>query len=477
VFLFATWLPIFVLFTLGFPCGTGIYMCRNRKRLHRIDVASKVGFFYAPFRHGAEFWEFHEILRKTLLTGVLLYVHDPTLRMTLATLTCTASICTLNYFEPHISKIVFWVCQLVYWNLFCNYVSYFLLSTDSTVLVNDIIARILVGCTILCAVVAAAGAFYTIVAKLKQLNKFHGELQKLGKDSPIRKFFVLLGQRIGTGSKSKKYHEACDLMLEYWGGRISGKFLKKGLENIASAEEMNLLKDLLVDNSEPEIESTILSAKERASYREAVKAKLVLQKGDIFKHFNDNEITAILAATEFTYHKAGKLIYMTGDIQRHLSIVVSGEVAAMATDGFGKLLPVMTVDAFGYFGKPSLISNDNKYDVSFFAGTKNVILMELASAQFKDLIESSIISNESYDALIRKRRSSLFKTKVKKARLDSVITANGTSAVEAPSKSANIVPIPPSSGRSENHNESPARSEIRMGSKAGEQPLPNETPF
>ena len=61
----------------------------------------------------AEFWEVHEIIRKTLLTGVIIYLQSrPTMQSSVAILLCMVSCCTLNFYEPHKNRVVFWLAQM-----------------------------------------------------------------------------------------------------------------------------------------------------------------------------------------------------------------------------------------------------------------------------------------------------------------------------------------------------------------------------
>merc|ERR1712166_1228916 len=60
---------------------------------------------------GSEFWEVHEVIRKMLLTGLLIYL--PTrVRSPSAIVVCTICCCTLNYYHPHRNKIVFWIDEV-----------------------------------------------------------------------------------------------------------------------------------------------------------------------------------------------------------------------------------------------------------------------------------------------------------------------------------------------------------------------------
>ena len=43
-------------------------------------MKEKIGFLYDRFNGGAEAWEVHEIVRKTFLTGVIVFIQDPVLQ-------------------------------------------------------------------------------------------------------------------------------------------------------------------------------------------------------------------------------------------------------------------------------------------------------------------------------------------------------------------------------------------------------------
>ena len=68
---------------------------------------------YERLNHGTEFWEIHELLRKMLLTGIIVFFPpDPAIRSCLALLICIAAQCSLSYLKPHRNKIIFWVEEL-----------------------------------------------------------------------------------------------------------------------------------------------------------------------------------------------------------------------------------------------------------------------------------------------------------------------------------------------------------------------------
>jgi len=102
-----------VCFVAALPVTIGALLWRARHRFNSPNTKRKLGFLYRPFAAGAEFWELHEVLRKLLLTGVLIYI--PTnARAAAAVLVCVVAVATLNYVQPHKSRVVFWVAEMAF---------------------------------------------------------------------------------------------------------------------------------------------------------------------------------------------------------------------------------------------------------------------------------------------------------------------------------------------------------------------------
>ena len=100
-------------FTLLLPGIISAYLVYHRKTLHTPRVLQRIGFLYDHLNRGAEFWEVHELWRKMILTGLIIYL-PPTTQAAVATIVCLAASCNLNYFRPHKSSIVFWVEQTAF---------------------------------------------------------------------------------------------------------------------------------------------------------------------------------------------------------------------------------------------------------------------------------------------------------------------------------------------------------------------------
>ena len=101
------------LFTIGFPLSVYLYITKHRRELYTPKIQARIGFLYGSFVKRAEFWEVHEIVRKTMLTGVIIYLQArPTMQSSVAIMVCMIAIATLNYYEPHKNRIVFWLAQM-----------------------------------------------------------------------------------------------------------------------------------------------------------------------------------------------------------------------------------------------------------------------------------------------------------------------------------------------------------------------------
>ena len=109
------YLPAALTLLLGFalllPIMLSGFLFQHRGDLYTPKTRRKIGWLYWRFVNGAEFWEIHELLRKMILTGLLIYLPSK-VRSPSAIVVCTLCCCTLNYFHPHRNKIVFWIDEI-----------------------------------------------------------------------------------------------------------------------------------------------------------------------------------------------------------------------------------------------------------------------------------------------------------------------------------------------------------------------------
>jgi hypothetical protein len=108
---------ILIFYTMLLPISLGAYLGYNRKDLYDADVYVKLGWMYERFTRGSEWWEVHEMIRKMLLTGLIVfYPQNPSIRCGICLLICMIAIVDLNYFSPRRSSVVFAVEQ---WSFGC----------------------------------------------------------------------------------------------------------------------------------------------------------------------------------------------------------------------------------------------------------------------------------------------------------------------------------------------------------------------
>jgi hypothetical protein len=67
-------LLVLMFFTMAIPITISLYLFRHRDHLYSAVVQQKVGWLYAPFRRGVEFWQVHDVVLKMVLTGLLIYI-------------------------------------------------------------------------------------------------------------------------------------------------------------------------------------------------------------------------------------------------------------------------------------------------------------------------------------------------------------------------------------------------------------------
>ena len=99
-----------VCFLVGLPAYIGWALAYYRKLLYSPKIMSTYGFLYSRFRAGSEWWEVHEIVRKMLLCGALVYLPE----IAQAAITSLVSVCalvSLNYHRPYRNSWIFIACE------------------------------------------------------------------------------------------------------------------------------------------------------------------------------------------------------------------------------------------------------------------------------------------------------------------------------------------------------------------------------
>jgi len=116
-------------FSFLFPMLVLLQLCRHRKHLHSPEIRHKFGFLYNSFNVGGEYWELHEVFRKMVLTGLLVFIPGNS-RPAVAILVSVMAVASLNYVRPHKNPLVFWVAQASFLVTTFKYLSVILLTAD-----------------------------------------------------------------------------------------------------------------------------------------------------------------------------------------------------------------------------------------------------------------------------------------------------------------------------------------------------------
>ena len=122
---------LIALFTVGVPLVLVTYMIWHRKRLWSVAILAQIGALYDRFSPGAEWWGLHEVVRKTVLTGLLIFVPSISSRIAIAALISCLALINLNFFRPFQNPVVFWVSEAAFMATTTKYVAGLLLMSAS----------------------------------------------------------------------------------------------------------------------------------------------------------------------------------------------------------------------------------------------------------------------------------------------------------------------------------------------------------
>ena len=174
-------LPVVVLlgmcFVAALPLTIGALLWWNRHHLNSPHTKRKLGFLYRPFAQGAEFWELHEVLRKLLLMGVLIYFPS-NVRAAAAVLICVVAVATLNFVQPHKNRVVFWVAEMAFLLTCFKYLSAIFVVTQETGELTKEDNKVLGALLIVIDVAMMTGSIFSMLAIVVVLRKATKGLKK-----------------------------------------------------------------------------------------------------------------------------------------------------------------------------------------------------------------------------------------------------------------------------------------------------------
>ena len=118
-------------FTFGLPLALAMVLLVNRKTLYTPKVMETYGFLYDTYKPGAEYWDIQELMRRLLLTGILLFLPGST-RLAASLLVSIFACCLLFGAKPHKAEVIQRLESSSFVILTLKYVGSILLMVDMT---------------------------------------------------------------------------------------------------------------------------------------------------------------------------------------------------------------------------------------------------------------------------------------------------------------------------------------------------------
>jgi hypothetical protein len=174
-------LTVLCMYTILLPAFLILLLVCHRKDLYTTNTYQKIGWLYAPFVRGAEFWMVHDVIFKMILTGLLIYL-PTTSRAGYAVLICTLAIINLNYFQPHRNKVLFWLTQLSFVTTGSKYLCALLLAAETTDEDTPFISNLLIGLDLgflFCSALSVPLIVIMLKSRYDGLNEQHRSLKSV----------------------------------------------------------------------------------------------------------------------------------------------------------------------------------------------------------------------------------------------------------------------------------------------------------
>ena len=175
-----------VCFLVGLPAYIGWVLAYYRKSLYSPKIMSTYGFLYSRYRVGSEWWEVHEIVRKMLLCGALVYLPE----IAQAAITSLVSVCalvSLNYHRPYRNSWIFFACESAFLSTCMKYIMLLVLLANKGARDNEanhVIGWIMLSGDIFVLLASLAALFAMLAAFRIHMKKLKDSPEGIGSVSP-----------------------------------------------------------------------------------------------------------------------------------------------------------------------------------------------------------------------------------------------------------------------------------------------------
>ena len=393
-----TFVPIafgfLLFFSFLFPLLVLLQLCRHRKKLHTPEIRHRFGFLYASFNRGGEYWELHEVFRKMILTGLLVFIPGSS-RAAVAILVSVLSVASLNYVKPHKNYLVFWTAQGSFLITTFKYLSVILLSVQKTTnnvvddannfkQKSDVVGVILIFLDVVFMIVS----FFSIVAVLLVLRSV---LSKEMKEE------LRTGVKI-VPIKDRRQRRAPAKMNRWLSFDHQKKIHKSTRSLIVETIEENAIqhRTSAIKQIQARQRSRRTSVQARLMARTRAKRTAALTQCTIFQDLNEVAINKVVNTMKYeVVPNSGNDICRQGELAIHFYIIVKGSCPVFVDTHQAAVLKDGDV-----FGGEALFGQGSTRTATVTTSCDDVQLLMLSKEDFEKLVMLGIL-NENVVGNIR----------------------------------------------------------------------------
>jgi CRP-like cAMP-binding protein len=413
-------------FTLGLPVAITFYLQRNRKRLQSHMVKEQIGFLYEDFNTGAEWWEVHEILRKSILTGCIIYVRNPLLQTSTALVVSILSLINLNYFHPHKESAIFWLDQIAFITTTLMFQAALLLSVgkESSGIENrEGVGPFLIALNLfffISSIVSTVISFRQICKGVKNLGRVlskeivttkkkktrrvsrgasSGAATSGGNDHPLPR-----ANTTGPDEASPSLHQ---ILPVHHGGLSRDTSIQKSASTVASdlQAEHSFHERKLAERRQLMRIKSVARTKSRLQARNLLKGTKVLEKISAFSGISSMARETIARTLRIRNFFKGKVICAEDDVAQQLYILLKGKVRVTKKQGAryfltGEEMLLAEMQAPSYFGEIALLSATTpKRTASVTVASDMALLMIMHREEFDEFVATNVLNASALNSI------------------------------------------------------------------------------
>ena len=380
-----------ILLTMGLPLYIGWVLFHYREELDTPKVRSVYGFLYLRFNQGREMWEVHEIVRKSMLCGALVYLPGVT-QAAVTSVLCLLAVASLNYFQPHRNRFVFFVCECAFISTALKYLSVLIMMSTSerhsvTERDKELVGVLLISLDLLVMLVSAAATFAIVVDMKRDLaNQIDRKVSNKEKSTHV----VPLQGGAGSVVTQRKTTQQASM------GRLNFAITMRALEKQRQTDEVEKIHE---NSRKHRTRARKLIARSQTNHSHRTQARLAarakvkraraLEKCQQFASLDADSISTIVDAMVLEEVSDGTIICEENAAADKLFILTDG-----ACEVTVKRLAVARLTGFSVFGESSLFGGEGAKRNATVIANGRVRLLSLEAAKWKQLVQSGVLGDE-----------------------------------------------------------------------------------